>query len=361
MSSSSTVRLSASLGVLVLLAACGGGNQASLTGTNTAQADLTANTQGTLTARVNTKACLDVVNNSSQSGAAVQIWQCTGGTNQTWQVKDKNVMVYGTLCLAESGTDNGSKVTVVTCNTSDASQGWTVDGEHLINTASNRCLDVRNGGVTNGTKLQVWDCAKGNSNQAWLMPNAAAIAGSTATDPNASTTPAVTPTAPATSSSTNVTSAITQPVTFADWGINGGFTAMPLNQLLALHPQLSSDQQDFVTAAAQASPNIPPQLLVAICLQESSGGLDSANGGPFQFTDNGAWNTYGPKGGDRYNMGDAAIGAANYIADLLKSNGGDLNAALRNYNGPISQGGNPQYQAQIQQWMQGTLVYGSGV
>jgi len=168
--------------------------------------------------------------------------------------------------------------------------------------------------------------------------------------------------APAASSGVaNVDAAVNQSVNFADWGISGGFSAMPLTQLLALHPQLASYQQAFVHAAAQASPAIPPQLLVAICLQESSGGLDlSGYGGPFQFSDDSAWAAYGPPGADRNDMASAAIGAANYIAAELKAKKGDLNAALRAYNGPIANGGKPTYQAEIQRWMQGELVYGAG-
>ena len=349
-------------GALLGLGACQGGSAASLTTNTTAQSDLTANTQGYLTARVNTAACLDVVDASTTSGAAVQIWTCHGDKNQLWKVKDTSVQVYGTLCLNASGSANGSPVTVATCKASDPAQSWTVNGAQLINTASNKCLDVRNGGVANGTRLQIWDCYDGNVNQTWLMPNEKPIDGSspsTAGQADANTT--VTSGATA-SGVANVDAAVNQPVTFADWGISGGFTAIPLTQLLALHSQLAGDEQAFVAAAAQANPVLPPQLLVAICLQESSGGLDlSGYGGPFQFTDDNAWAAYGPKGGNRNNMSDAAIGAANYIAYLLKQNGNDLNAALRGYNGPVSNGGLPQYPSDIQAWMQGTLVYGSGV
>jgi hypothetical protein len=160
----------------------------------------------------------------------------------------------------------------------------------------------------------------------------------------------------------NVERSINNGVNFSDWGIDGGFSAVPMTWLLSLHPQLANYEQDFLKAAAQANPPIPPQLLVAICLQESNGGLNTSKyGGPFQFTHDGAWSEFGPAGGDRNKMADAAIGAANFIAHLLKHNGNDLNAALRRYNGPVSRGGLPQYQADIQAWMQGALVYGNGV
>ncbi|WP_028049248.1 chitinase [Cellulomonas sp. URHD0024] len=35
--------------------------------------------------------------------------------------------------------------------------------------ASNRCLDVVDGGTADGTAIQLWDCASGNANQAWTV------------------------------------------------------------------------------------------------------------------------------------------------------------------------------------------------
>lgn len=364
--------------ILLTLAACAGAPSVSLTSaaSATADADLTQNTVGELTAMVNPALCLDVGDLSTQSGAWVQIYACGGASNQVWTLSNDMVQVYGSLCLTPTGTDNGSAVVVNTCDGSDPMQKWKLRGAMLVNVASRRCLDVRNGGVVNGTRVQIYDCYRGNSNQTWLMPNQKNV-NTSATDGNstASTGPSSaqsgnavagtssgSATPVASSGVSSVDSAVTGPVTFSDWNISGGFTAISLNDLLAQHPQLAGDAQLFVAAAAQASPVLPPQLLVAICLQESSGGLDDGSyGGPFQFTDDGAWAQFGPKNGDRNAMGDAAIGAANYMAYLLQQNGNDLNAALRSYNGPISQGGLASYQSDIQAWMQGTLVYGSGV
>lgn len=366
MSLPSTLRNVSVMGAFMALVACQTGTSSVLANDNNADDDLTSNTQGMLTAQVNPNACLDVVEASRTSGAAVQMWSCGGGANQLWRIKSSSVQVYKKLCLSVSGTANGAGVIVVTCDTTDASQAWSVNGVQLVHTATGKCLDVRDGGHANGTRAQIWDCYKGSSNQTWVMPNQTAIASdtnTTATTTGTTTTTASTTTTTASSTGVaNVDAAVTQSVTFTDWGITGGFTAMPLTNLLALHPQLATYEQAFITAAAQSKPVVPPQLLVAICLQESSGGLDlSTYGGPFQFSDDSAWAEYGPSGGDRNNMADAAIGAANYMAALLNQNNGDLNAALRAYNGPIADGGLPAYQADIQSWMQGVLVYGTGV
>jgi hypothetical protein len=337
---------------LAALAACGS-SEADVATDTIETSNLTANTRGQLSAVIRSGACLDVVGRSTQSDTGVQLWDCHGAVNQTWQITDKGVAVYGTLCLAPAGKQNGATVKVYTCNTGDDKQAWRVSGDQLINTSTNKCLDVRDGNSANGARLQLWECDSNNRNQRFKMAG---------TGVESAPAPTPTPSSGGSTGTGKVDAAVNSSVNFSDWGINGGFTAMPLGELLAKHPQLVYAQQAMLDASAQSNPMIPPQLLVAICLQESSGGLNVGSyGGPFQFTDDRAWNAYGPKGGDRNNMNDAAKGAANYIAFLLSQNGGDLNAALRFYNGPIEWGGKPSYQADIQAWMKGVLVYGSGV
>jgi hypothetical protein len=74
------------------------------------------------------------------------------------------------LCVAASGTDNGSPVVQARCDFTSNAQRWTqiyLGGtyELLQNLASvstypyvPMCLDVTDGGSANGTKLQVWEC-----------------------------------------------------------------------------------------------------------------------------------------------------------------------------------------------------------
>ncbi len=73
--------------------------------------------------------CLDVKDNGTANGTAVQIWDCAGGANQRWTAAD------GTLVAASSG----------------------------------RCLDVTNVSSADGTPLQIWDCGSG-ANQQWTLP-----------------------------------------------------------------------------------------------------------------------------------------------------------------------------------------------
>jgi hypothetical protein len=79
---------------------------------------------------------------------------------------------FPSLCLAAGGTTNGSPVVTVACSTAGANV-WTYTGGTFVNTATNMCVDVKDGITTNGNKLQVWDCFANNRNQAFT-PTAAA-------------------------------------------------------------------------------------------------------------------------------------------------------------------------------------------
>ena len=59
--------------------------------------------------------CLDDRNNSSSNGAVVQVWRCTGGPNQVWQVMSDGTIRHNGLCLDAPGTGNGTKVVLAAC------------------------------------------------------------------------------------------------------------------------------------------------------------------------------------------------------------------------------------------------------
>jgi ricin-type beta-trefoil lectin protein/putative Ig domain-containing protein len=72
--------------------------------------------------------CLDDRHNSRSSGAVVQVWRCNRLPSQAWQVvtysnlpvSDGVTIRHNGLCLAASGTANGSKVILLPCT----SNGW---------------------------------------------------------------------------------------------------------------------------------------------------------------------------------------------------------------------------------------------
>jgi hypothetical protein len=68
-------------------------------------------------------------------GTRLQMWDCTGATNQQWQI------------------------------TPDAQSGV-----YIIKNASNgRCIDVPAGSTSSGTQMQIYSCTSGNNNQRFYI------------------------------------------------------------------------------------------------------------------------------------------------------------------------------------------------
>jgi hypothetical protein len=116
--------------------------------------------------------CLDVSGVSTTPGATVQIWDCNGGTNQSWtRTSAGELTVYnGTRCLDASGqgTSPGTKIVIWNCN-GQANQRWQVTASGTITgVQSGLCLDVTGGATTNGTPVQLATCT-GAANQKWTL------------------------------------------------------------------------------------------------------------------------------------------------------------------------------------------------
>ncbi len=111
--------------------------------------------------------CLDVPNASQTSGTRVQLYDCNGQTNQTWTLtSDRQLTVYGSMCLDAAGSGNGSAVQIYSCN-GQANQQWTVTSAGTITgVQSGRCLDVW--GTGNGQQVQIYDC-NGQANQRFSL------------------------------------------------------------------------------------------------------------------------------------------------------------------------------------------------
>ncbi|MGW5423585.1 non-reducing end alpha-L-arabinofuranosidase family hydrolase [Streptomyces sp. NPDC003943] len=113
--------------------------------------------------------CLDVPNASQSDGALLQIWDCSGGTNQQWTLTSGNQLtVYGNKCLDVPGhaTTAGTRVEIWACH-GGANQQWRVNSDgSVVGVESGLCLDVSGGGTANGTAVQLWNCS-GADNQKW--------------------------------------------------------------------------------------------------------------------------------------------------------------------------------------------------
>src|SRR5690349_4197653 len=118
---------------------------------------------------VGSNRCLDVPNMSTANGTQVVIWDCNGGTNQSWTLTaSKQLMVYGTKCLEVAGqsTTPGAAAQIAAC-TGAGNQQWNVNANGTITgVQSGLCLDVTSAATSNGTKVEVWTC-NGGTNQSW--------------------------------------------------------------------------------------------------------------------------------------------------------------------------------------------------
>ncbi|MFC0568607.1 ricin-type beta-trefoil lectin domain protein [Plantactinospora siamensis] len=115
--------------------------------------------------------CVDVPNSTTTNGTQVQLWDCSGATNQRFTyTTGKQLQVYGTKCLDANGrgTTNGTTVIIWDCN-GQTNQQWNLNANGTITgVQSGLCLDANGAGTTNGTKLILWSC-NGGANQQWAL------------------------------------------------------------------------------------------------------------------------------------------------------------------------------------------------
>ncbi|WP_069768671.1 ricin-type beta-trefoil lectin domain protein [Streptomyces sp. LUP30] len=115
--------------------------------------------------------CVDIDKNTLVNATQAQIWDCSGGRNETFARTSRGeLVVYGDKCLDadNSGTANGTKVIIWDC-TGGPNQKWTANSDGtLTNNLSGLCLDASNAATANATKLVLWTC-NGQTNQKWTL------------------------------------------------------------------------------------------------------------------------------------------------------------------------------------------------
>ncbi|MGW5607420.1 arabinofuranosidase catalytic domain-containing protein [Streptomyces sp. NPDC003753] len=118
--------------------------------------------------------CLDVPNSSTTAGTQLQIWDCSGGANQTWtRTASGQLTVYSgssQMCLDayNNQTSAGTKVETWPCN-GGANQQWQLNSDGTVTgTQSGLCLDVTGASTANGALAELWPC-NGGSNQRWSL------------------------------------------------------------------------------------------------------------------------------------------------------------------------------------------------
>jgi hypothetical protein len=122
--------------------------------------------------------CLDTYGMGSVNNTRVDIYDCWGGTNQSWMMlSDGTIRGIGGRCLDANGVSanpaaapNGTVVQIYDC-WGGPNQKWsyTADGEIRL-AGTSKCLDSN--GSNDSSMVQIWDCL-GGTNQHWNIQNAA--------------------------------------------------------------------------------------------------------------------------------------------------------------------------------------------
>ena len=114
--------------------------------------------------------CVDVPGFSTTNGTALDLWDCNGGGNQSWNyTADKQLTVYGNKCLTigGDGSSAGSPAIITTC-TGAPNQVWELQQDLSVTSVAqpDLCLDAAGAGTGNGTAVDLWYC-NGQANQQW--------------------------------------------------------------------------------------------------------------------------------------------------------------------------------------------------
>lgn len=343
--------LNGSAGPSTTGAGADGSASASAAGDNATSASSAGATSSTVSVRTiasqqNPGLCLGVKGQTVAAGHTVVVTTCdAAGSGQSFTLDNNGLLhVTDALCVAAS-LDANSPLTLANCSAAASDQVFAVEGNVLVSSASALCLapaDV----TANRADTPAWmcACAQGQNAQQWAIGDG--VLGMTqaeATD-DAQASPAIV-----------VDAAVAKPANAAK--VLSSVKASSMASLSALVPSRLKAQMSNIEQAATRF-NLQPQLLVAIAMQESTGGADqnayTNQGGMFQFTNEDTWKEFGTQAaGDRQNDALSVTAAANYLGFLINAHNGNLSGALREYNGPIGQGGNPSYITDIFAKMRG--------
>merc|ERR1712137_975305 len=126
--------------------------------------------------------CMDIRNSDYSNEAQVQLFACSGGENQNWQLHDDAIVNPASgKCLDINNHNNlqpdqykdETKVELYKCN-GRPNQKWAFQDGQLVNPPSGKCLDIYSpkGALADGTPLQLFTCGKGKRNQRWQLTGA---------------------------------------------------------------------------------------------------------------------------------------------------------------------------------------------
>ncbi|GAB3921084.1 hypothetical protein GCM10029976_007640 [Kribbella albertanoniae] len=114
---------------------------------------------------VESNRCLDVPGFSTTNGTALDLWDCNGGGNQSWNLTaSKQLTIYSDKCLTPGAT--GSAVVISDC-TNAIGQTWNLNDDKSISSINNPALCLQAAGTANGTPVELQSC-NGQPNQQWV-------------------------------------------------------------------------------------------------------------------------------------------------------------------------------------------------
>ncbi|WP_030437522.1 ricin-type beta-trefoil lectin domain protein [Actinoplanes subtropicus] len=110
--------------------------------------------------------CVDVPGFSTTDGTQLDLWDCNGGGNQSWNhTAAGELQIYGNKCLQYAGTAGPAQIGPCT---GTASQHWTVNQNGTITSVANASLCLAAAGDGNGSAVAVAAC-DGSTRQAWQI------------------------------------------------------------------------------------------------------------------------------------------------------------------------------------------------
>jgi hypothetical protein len=117
---------------------------------------------------------MDDTTSGTGNGNKIQIYTCNSTKAQDWDVaSDGTLRVFGTHCLDNSGgsSTNGNLIQLYNCEPGDANQQWEpVPGGFWVNPGTGKCLDDPSSSTTNGTQLDLYTCNSTKA-QVWPVPS----------------------------------------------------------------------------------------------------------------------------------------------------------------------------------------------
>jgi len=113
--------------------------------------------------------CLDVNGSGTADGTKIQLWTCNTGAAQQWTRTGDTFRALGKcLDVSNGGTANGTLVQLWTCNNSGAQVWLPQTNGSILNPQSGKVLDAAGASSADGTQIHIWQYA-GGANQHWTI------------------------------------------------------------------------------------------------------------------------------------------------------------------------------------------------